>query len=262
MEWTGFKLVPRSAVQGRWVHWLVCMATRRLLSWNQLSNKFLISESLLFSGDAKTDLYTSSSHNLISKPIKLTSFPLKPAVESIGNPRFMSRPRKIENFQHKTYFNLSANQLLQPFSGWKHVYDIYKKKSLAINLFSWPTYFKAILSTLQPLCILCLSYNSDNFILYFSSHDVNLCLPPDFRGSSDQPQPGFFPEARERTLGTRLTSQSHHTWQSWTTSGFVQRRVRVRVCRDGRGLGSKLVLFAIRFSKHPHISAIFKVDYE
>ena len=153
MEWTGFKLVPRSAVHGRWVHWLVCMTTRRLLSWNQLSNKFLISESLLFSGDAKTDLYTSSCHNWISKPIKLTSFRLKLAVESIGNPRFMPRPRKIENFQHKTYFNLSENQQLQPFSGWKHVYDIYIKKSLAINLFSWPTYFKAILTTLQPLCI-------------------------------------------------------------------------------------------------------------
>ena len=27
------------------------------------------------------------------------------------------------------------------------------KKSLAINLFSWQTYFKTILSTLQPLCI-------------------------------------------------------------------------------------------------------------
>ena len=104
MEWTDFKLVPRSAVHGRWVHWLVCMTNRRLLSWNQLSNKFLISESLLFSGDAKTDLYTSSSHNWISKPIKLTSFRLKLAVESIGNPRFMRRPRKIENFQHKTYF--------------------------------------------------------------------------------------------------------------------------------------------------------------
>ena len=39
-------------------------------------------------------------------------------------------------------------------------------------------------------------------------------------------------------------------------------QVRVRVCRDGRGMGSKLVLFAIRFSKHPHISAIFKVDSE
>ena len=34
------------------------------------------------------------------------------------------------------------------------------------------------------------------------------------------------------------------------------------MCRDGRGLGSKLVLFAKGFSKHPHILAIFKVDSE
>jgi len=29
-------------------------------------------EGLVFSGDAKIDLYTFSSHNMISKPIKLT----------------------------------------------------------------------------------------------------------------------------------------------------------------------------------------------
>ena len=227
MEWTGFNLVARSAVHGRWVHWLVCMTTRRLLSCNQLSNKFLISESLLFSGDAKTDLYTSSSHNMISKPIKLTSFRLKLAVESIGNPPFMSRPRKIENFQHKTYFNLSANQQLQPFSGWKHLNDI-KKKTLAINLFSWPTYFKAILSTLQPLCILCLSYNSDNFILYFSSLDVNLCFPQILGVQVTSHNQGSFSKQEREPweLGTRLTSQSYHTWQSLTTSPFVQRRER------------------------------------
>ena len=34
------------------------------------------------------------------------------------------------------------------------------------------------------------------------------------------------------------------------------------MCRDGRGLGSKLVSFTKRFSKHPHILAIFKVDSE
>ena len=34
------------------------------------------------------------------------------------------------------------------------------------------------------------------------------------------------------------------------------------MCRDGRGLGSKLVSFAKGFSKHPHILAIFKVDSE
>ena len=32
--------------------------------------------------------------------------------------------------------------------------------------------------------------------------------------------------------------------------------------RDGRGLGSKLVLFAKGFSKHPHLFAIFMVDSE
>ena len=37
---------------------------------------------------------------------------------------------------------------------------------------------------------------------------------------------------------------------------------RLRMCRDGRGLGSKLVSFAKGFSKHPHIFAIFKVDFE
>ena len=36
----------------------------------------------------------------------------------------------------------------------------------------------------------------------------------------------------------------------------------MRVCRDGRGLGSKLVSFTKGFSKHPHILAIFKVDSE
>ena len=34
------------------------------------------------------------------------------------------------------------------------------------------------------------------------------------------------------------------------------------MCRDGRGLGSKLVLFAKGFSKHPHILVIFKMDSE
>ena len=34
------------------------------------------------------------------------------------------------------------------------------------------------------------------------------------------------------------------------------------MCRDGRGLGSKLVSFTKGSSKHPHILAIFKVDSE
>ena len=37
---------------------------------------------------------------------------------------------------------------------------------------------------------------------------------------------------------------------------------RLRMCRDGRGLGSKLVSFAKGFSEHPYILAIFKVDSE
>ena len=34
------------------------------------------------------------------------------------------------------------------------------------------------------------------------------------------------------------------------------------MCRDGRGLGFKLVSFTKAFSKHPQILAIFKVDSE
>ena len=165
MEWTGFNLVPWSAVHGRWVHWLVCMTTRRLLSCNQLSNKFLISESLLFSGDAKTDLYTSSFHNMISKPIKLTSFRLKLAVESIGNPRFMPQPRKIENCQDKTYFNLSANQQLQLFSGWKHVYDIKKPLSYKFVLMTDILQSNSLPCNLSVLCV----FPTTATILYFTS---------------------------------------------------------------------------------------------
>ena len=36
----------------------------------------------------------------------------------------------------------------------------------------------------------------------------------------------------------------------------------LRMCRDGRGLGSKLVSFAKGFSKHPYILPIFKVVFE
>ena len=42
----------------------------------------------------------------------------------------------------------------------------------------------------------------------------------------------------------------------------VLAKQRLRMCRDGRGLGSKLVSFAKGFSKHPCILAIFKVDSE
>ena len=40
----------------------------------------------------------------------------------------------------------------------------------------------------------------------------------------------------------------------WIEDRAEQRR---RICRDGRGLGSKLVSFVKGFSKHPHIWAIF-----
>ena len=46
---------------------------------------------------------------------------------------------------------------------------------------------------------------------------------------------------------------------TWTTDGAEQ---RLRMCRDGRGLGSKLVSFSKGFSKNPHILRIIKVDSE
>ena len=36
----------------------------------------------------------------------------------------------------------------------------------------------------------------------------------------------------------------------------------LRMCIDGRGLGSNLVSFSKGFSKHPHFLAIIKVDSE
>ena len=57
----------------------------------------LSSESLLFSGNAKIDVYTSPSHYMISKPIKLTASWLK----------FAALPRKrlydVENFTCKFF---------------------------------------------------------------------------------------------------------------------------------------------------------------
>ena len=44
--------------------------------------------------------------------------------------------------------------------------------------------------------------------------------------------------------------------------GVDRAEQRLRICRDGRGLGSKLVLFAKGFSKHPHFLVILKVDSE
>ena len=53
-------------------------------------------------------------------------------------------------------------------------------------------------------------------------------------------------------------SQFKH--QTWRQLDWAEQRLRM--CRDGRGLGSKLVLFAKGFSKHPHILVIFKMDSE
>ena len=48
----------------------------------------------------------------------------------------------------------------------------------------------------------------------------------------------------------------------WATTSNNRAEQRRRMCRDGRGLGSKLVSFAKGFSKHPLVLAIFKVDSE
>ena len=44
--------------------------------------------------------------------------------------------------------------------------------------------------------------------------------------------------------------------------GVDRAEQRLRMCIDGRGLGSNLVSFSKGFSKHPHILAIIKVDSE
>ena len=44
--------------------------------------------------------------------------------------------------------------------------------------------------------------------------------------------------------------------------GVDRAEQRLRMCRDGRGLGSKLVSFEKGYSKHPCILAIFRVDSE
>ena len=44
--------------------------------------------------------------------------------------------------------------------------------------------------------------------------------------------------------------------------GVDRAEQRLRMCRDGRGLGSKLVSFEKGSSKHPCILAVFKVDSE
>ena len=65
------------------------------------------------------------------------------------------------------------------------------------------TYFKVILSTFEPL-FFCLSHNSENYILYYLTHEVNLCLSPHFGGHVTSLNQGLFLKAREGNLGKRL----------------------------------------------------------
>ena len=58
----------------------------------------------------------------------------------------------------------------------------------------------------------------------------------------------------------RVTNQTFFAGEvtiAWTSNRAEQ---RLRMPKDGRGLGSKLVSFAKGFSKHPHILVIFMVD--
>ena len=76
------------------------------------------------------------------------------------------------------------------------------------------------------------------------------CIPEPVIQSFDTGQRIVFFESCPLTISCMSDSKSDRAEQRW------------RMCRDGRGLGSKLVLFAKGFSKHPHILTIFKVDSE
>ena len=79
-------------------------------------------------------------------------------------------------------------------------------KTFAINFKVWsPLYFKGIFSSLQALqCILCLLSQQRQFYTLLLLPWGKSLLAPTFWEPRDQPQPGLFLEARERTLGTRL----------------------------------------------------------
>ena len=62
--------------------------------------------------------------------------------------------------------------------------------------------------------------------------------------------PGLFPK-KKRPWG-----------RGWVCAAGDRAEQRLRMCIDGRGLGSNLVSFSKGFSKHPHILAIIKVNSE
>ena len=63
-----------------------------------------------------------------------------------------------------------------------------------------------------------------------------------------------------KSRGRASTNQTFFAGEvtiEWTSNRAEK---RLRMPKDGRGLGSKLVSFAKGFSKHPHILVIFMVD--
>ena len=64
------------------------------------------------------------------------------------------------------------------------------------------THFKVILSNFESL-ILCFSHNSENFILYYLTHEVNLCLSPHFGGNVTSLNRVFFFSKQERETWER-----------------------------------------------------------
>ena len=59
-----------------------------------------------------------------------------------------------------------------------------------------------------------------------------------------------------------LVQGKFRVWKRDYFGGDDRAEQRLRMCKDGRGLGSNLVSFSKGFSKHPHILAIIKVDSE
>ena len=91
------------------------------------------------------------------------------------------------------------------------------------------------------------NWSAHNLTKYVSA-DVSAmnCIPEPAIQSFDSDQRIAFFESCQLTISCM--------------SDRAEQRRRMR--RDGRGLGSKLVLFAKGFSKHPHILVISKVDSE
>ena len=74
--------------------------------------------------------------------------------------------------------------------------------------------------------VFCLSHKSDNFILYFPSYDVNLCLPPDLGDPRDHPQPGFFLQAGEVGVFKALAMMFPHATRFFVHFFVVTARSR------------------------------------